>query len=159
MIDQVCLNDVLMDSAKEVFETMTFMDLLKADNPDQEIEGEAVLGSITFKGDMEGCLAICCSKDCAQLITMNMLGIESVEEIADEDTCDAMGEVCNIVMGGVKKRLHETCRNLELSIPLVINGRQLKNRLGEGTQEIMEKVVIEDEHPAELSLLYREKSN
>lgn len=157
MIDQVCLNDVLMGSAKEIFETMIFMDLLESDDPNQQIEGESVLGSITFKGDMEGCLAICCSKDCAQTITMNMLGVDSVDEITDEDTSDAVGEVCNMMMGCIKKRLHDTYRSIELSIPLVINGRQLKNNLGEGTQRVIEKVVIEDEYPAELSLLYRTK--
>ncbi len=159
MIEQICFNDVFTDSAKEIFETMIFMDLMQADDPNQQIEGDAVLGSITFKGDLEGCLAFCCGKDCAQTITMNMLGIDSVDEISDEDTCDAIGEVCNMIMGCVKRRLHDTYSNIELSIPLVVNGRQLKNTLGEGAQEVMEKVIIEDEYPTELSLLYREKSN
>lgn len=160
MIEQVlCLNTLLLDSAKEIFETMIFMDMLEGEDPNETIEGDAVLSSITFKGTMEGCLAICCEKKCAQVITMNMLGFDSVEGISDEDMCDAIGEVANMVMGSVKKRLHETCPNLELSIPLVVNGRQLKNNLGEGTKEASIKVKIEDEYPAELSLLYREKSN
>lgn len=159
MIEQVCLNDVFMDSAKEIFETMIFMDLMEADDPDQRIEGDAVLGSITFKGQLEGCLAFCCGKDCAQTITMNMLGIDSADEISSEDTCDAIGEVCNMIMGCVKRRLHDTYSNIELSIPLVVNGRQLKNTLGEGAQEVFEKVIIEDEYPTELSLLYRETTH
>lgn len=159
MIEQLCLNDIFLDSAKEIFETMIFMDMLETDQPDQQIEGDAVLSSITFKGDLEGCLAICCEKTCAQVITMNMLGYDSTEGVTDEDVCDAIGEVANMVMGGVKRRLHETYSNIELSIPLVVNGWQLKNNLGEGTNEIVAKVKIEDEYPAELSLLYREKSN
>lgn len=159
MIDQVCLNEVFLDSAREIFETMIFMDLMEADDPDQTIEGSSVLGSITFKGDMEGCLAFCCATDCAQTITMNMLGIDDVDEISDDDTSDAIGEICNMIMGCVKKRLHDTCSNIELSIPLVVNGRELRNNLGEGAKEVMEKVVIEDEFPCELSLLYREKKS
>jgi chemotaxis protein CheX len=160
MIEQVlCLNTLLLDSAKEIFETMIFMDMLEGENPGETIEGDAVLSSITFKGDMEGCLGISCEKKCAQVITMNMLGADSVEGISDEDMCDAVGEVANMVMGSVKKRLHDTYPNLELSIPLVVNGRQLKNNLGEGTKQACTKVKIEDEYPAELSLLYREKSN
>ena len=159
MIEQVCLNELFLDSAKEIFETMIFMDLLPTDEPDETIEGDAVLSSITFKGDIEGCLGICCEKICAQAVTMNMLGFDSIEGIADEDICDAMGEVANMVMGSVKRRLHDTYSNLELSIPQVVNGRQLKHNLGEGTQQVTLKVKIEDEYTAEFSLLYRERTN
>ena len=158
MIEQVCLNQLLLESAKEIFETMIFMDILETDQSDETIDGDVVLSSITFKGDMEGCLGICCERECAQTITMNMLGFDSIEGIADGDMCDAIGEVANMVMGSLKKRLHETCSNLELSIPLVVHGRQLKNNLGEGTQEIGVEVKIEDQYPARFSLLYREKS-
>lgn len=157
MIQQVSLTELLLDSAKEIFETMIFMDILESDDPDQQVEGEAILGSITFKGSLEGCLSICCDRRCAQAITMNMLGFDSAEGISDEDICDAVGEVVNMVMGCVKKRLHDTYSNLELSIPLVTRGSQLKNNLGEGTQEVLSAVRIEDEYPAELSLLIREK--
>ena len=159
MIDQICFSDIFMDSAKEIFETMIFMDLMESDDPDHMIDGKSVLGSITFKGELEGCLSICCDEDCAGLITMNMLGIDDAGEITADDTCDAIGEVCNMIMGCVKKRLHDTYANIELSIPLVVNGRQLTNNLGEGTQHVMEKVIIEDEHHAELSFLYKHKAN
>lgn len=157
MIEQVCLNELFLDSAKEIFETMIFMDILETQQPEQEIDGEAVLSSITFRGDLEGCLSICCEKKCAQAITMNMLGFDSVDGISDEDICDATGEVVNMIMGGMKKRLHETVSNIELSIPLVVKGRQLTNELGEGKQQILAKVQIEGEYPAELSFLYRQK--
>jgi chemotaxis protein CheX len=157
MIQQGSLTELLLDSTKEIFETMIFMDILESDDPNQQVEGEAILSSITFKGGLEGCLSICCDRKCAQAITMNMLGFDSAEGISDEDICDAVGEVVNMVMGGVKKRLHDTYSSLELSIPLVTRGSQLKNNLGEGTQEVLSAVRIEDEYPAELSLLIREK--
>ncbi|MHC4551764.1 MAG: chemotaxis protein CheX [Planctomycetota bacterium] len=160
MIEQVSMNDVFLDSAKEIFETMIFMDMMEADDADQQIEGDAVLGSITFKGQLEGCLGICCSEACAQTVTMNMLGFDSIDEVTEDDTSDAMGEICNMVMGCVKKRLHDYYGdNIELSIPVVVNGSQLRNTLGEGASAVTEKVIIEDEFPAELSLLYREKSH
>jgi len=159
MIEQVCLSKLFLDSAKEIFATMIFMDMLPAEPSDCEIEGEAVLSSITFKGGLEGCLGICCEKPCAQAITMNMLGFDSAEAITDEEMCDAIGEVVNMVMGGVKRRLHETYSNLEISIPSVVNGRKLKSNLGDGARHVAVKVRIEDEYTAELSLLYREKTN
>lgn len=159
MVNEVCFDEALIESAKEVFETMVFMDLAKATEPDQNnVEGWALLGSITFKGAFEGCLAICCSTPCAQAIAINMLGIDTIEQLTEEDTCDAIGEIANMVMGGVKSRLIEKVGNVEVSIPSVISGRELKNNLGDGTEKISVKINIEDEHIAELSLMYRENS-
>lgn len=159
MIEQICLNETVIESAKEVFETMIFMDLTEATEPDQNIEGEVLLSSITFKGNIEGCLGICCSVPCAQAIAINMLGIDTADELTEEDTYDAIGEIANMVMGSIKSRLLEKVDNLEVSIPFVVSGRELKNNLGEKTKKIMVKVNIEDEYVAELSLLYRENFN
>ncbi len=158
MIELVSLNETLLESAKEIFETMVFMDLAEATEPDQNIEDWALLGTITFKGTIKGCLAFCCSVPCAQAIAINMLGIDTTEEIAEEDTCDAIGEIANMLMGSVKKRLTENVGNLEVSIPSVISGRELKNNLGDGAQKTSVKINIEDEYVAELSLLYKENS-
>ena len=159
MIDLISLNEVLLESAKEIFETMVFMDLAEATEPDQAIEDWALLGTITFKGVIKGCLAFCCSVPCAQAIAINMLGIDTTEEIAEEDTCDAIGEIANMVMGSVKRRLAESAGNLEVSIPSVVSGRELRNNLGEVAQKASVRINIEDEYVAELSLLYQEKSN
>lgn len=158
MIELVSLNEILLESAQEIFETMVFMDLAEAIEPDQTIEELALLGTITFKGDIKGCLAFCCSVPCAQAIAMNMLGIDTTEEIAEEDTCDAIGEIANMLMGSVKKRLTETVGNLEVSIPSVVSGRELRNNLGDGAQKTSVKINIEDEYVADLSLLYKENS-
>lgn len=158
MIDQICFNDMFLDSAKEVFETMIFMDMAETDEPDMHIDGEAILGSITFKGELEGCLSIACSMACARTITMNMLGVDSVDQVTEGDVCDAIGEVSNMIMGGAKKRLHGTFSAIELSIPSVVNGRELHNNIGDHVQKVSAKVKIEEEHIAELSLVYREKS-
>ena len=155
MIEQLCLNEVLIESAKEVFETMVFMDLTETTESDQNAESWALLGSITFKGGMEGCLAISCSTPCVQAITINMLGMDTAAELTEADTCDAIGEIANMIMGGVKSRLLEKVGNLEVSIPSVISGRELKNNLGDGAEKISIKVNIEDEYVAGLSLLYK----
>ena len=156
MIEQICLNEALLDAAKEVFETMVFMDLEESTEPQPDIEGWALLGSITFKGTLEGCLSICCSTPCAQAIAINMLGTDTTEDLTEADTCDAIGEIANMVMGSVKARILEKVGNLEVSIPSVISGRSLENNLGERATKITIQVNIEDEYVAELCLLYRE---
>jgi len=158
MVEQVCLNEVLIESAKEVFETMIFTDLAETTEPDQNVEGQALLGSITFDGDIEGCLAVCFSMVCAKTIALNMLGMEPDEKISEGDINDAIGEIANMVMGGVKSRLKDNTKNINVSIPTVVSGSELKNSLGDGAERISVMVNIEDEHIAELSLLYRENS-
>ena len=159
MIELVNLNEMLLESAKEIFETMVFMDLAETTDPEENVESCALLGTITFKGVLKGCLAFCCSEPCAQAIAMNMLGNDTSEEIAEEDICDAIGEICNMVMGSVKKRMAESVGNLEVSIPSVVSGRELKNNMGEGSHKTTVKINIDDEYVTELSLLYKENPN
>lgn len=158
MIDQICLNDALLEGAKEVFETMIFMDIEKSSEQDQQIEGDTLLGSITFKGDLEGCLVIYCGEICAKTIAANMLGIEPDDQISEHDINDAIGEVTNMVMGSVKARLQDKFSNLNVSIPTVVRGQKIENSLGDGASEVSVKVNIEDEYAAEFLLLYREGS-
>ena len=160
MLEQICISDVLLESAKEVFETMIFMDVEKAPSENCGEENDwALLGSITFKGGLQGCLAVCFDAPCSNAIAMNMLGIDSVGELNEDDVCDAIGEVANMVMGSAKSRLIETTGNIEVSIPSVISGRKLKNNLGERSEEVSININIEDKYVAGLVLLYRENED
>ena len=157
MVDEICLNDALLEGTKEVFETMIFMDLKEATGPMQTNGDDFFLGSITFKGNLEGCLAICCNSQCAQTVAHNMLGIDPGDNLTEDDISDAVGEVTNMVMGSVKSRILDFVGNLDVSIPMVIRGKKLDNSLGENANKISKTINIEDEHSAVLSLLYREK--
>lgn len=155
MIGQETFADALLDGAKEVFETMMFMTVEPCDETDREIGGSALLGSITFTGDIEGCLAVCCNYDCAKTIAMNMLGAESDEELAEEEVADAVGEVANMLLGSLKARIAEVAGDIQVSIPSVVSGTELVNSLGEGAEEISQLVNI-DEELARFTLLYRD---
>ncbi len=76
---------------------------------------------------------------------MNMLGIDAAEKINEEETCDAMCEVTNMVMGCFKSKLADAVGVREVSIPSVVRGRELKNNLGKGASKILVKVNITDE--------------
>jgi len=158
MVEEMCLTKALLEGAKEVFETMIFMDLEECADDDRHIEGDALMGTITFQKSLEGCLGICCGMKSAESIAANMLGLEPGEEISEEDVCDAIGEVSNMVMGSVKTRLLEVVEDIQVSIPSVIKGHELTNSMGDGVNKIALKVSIEDEHIAMLSLLCRDNS-
>ena len=158
MVNEICFSDVLLESGTEIFETMAFMSVERASEPNQKIEGDSLLASITFNGAIEGCLAICCGLPCAKAIAANMLGLEPEDEISPEDINDAIGEMGNMIVGGVKSRIHESIGALQISIPTVISGHELVNNLGE-TNKVSVEVIIDDNYPARLSLWYRKASD
>ena len=159
MIEQLCLNDTVLAAAEEVFSTMIFMEVKKSVEQSRRAgieEGDTILGLISFKGDLEGCLGIHCHLSCAKAIAQNMLGMAPSEELDKAEICDAIGEVANMVMGSIKTRLQETVTSLDVSIPTVIKGQKLDNSLSDGTNEARVMLDIAAEHFAEFSLQYRE---
>ncbi len=159
MVNELCLNEAILDGAKEVFETMIFIDLEKSEDSNHVIEGDSLLGSITFTGNLEGCMTICCGTECAKAIAANMLGMDPDEQVSDEDVCDAIGEVTNMVMGSLKARIQDDIGNIEVSIPTVVSGQEIENSLGEkATSRVWVNVNVGKDHPALFSLIYKENA-
>ena len=155
MVTTVSLKDALLDSAREVFETMVFMAL--EESSDTASLGETtLLGSITFKGNLEGCLGVCCDEPCAGRSRRTCSACLSADELSENDVSDAMGEIANMVMGAVKARIQNDVGTIEVSIPSVVQGRELRNSLGEGSGQVKIRVSIEEQYRVEFSLLYRE---
>ena len=155
MVKQECLADALIDGAREVFETMMFMTIDDNIEPGTVLEGSCLLGSITFKGKIEGCLAISYDMDSAKTIAVNMLGMEPGETVDDDEAADAIGEVVNMVMGSLKTRIMDSIGDIQVSIPSVVCGNELISSLGDDAEKIDITVNI-DEAPAKFSFLYRE---
>ncbi len=161
MVDEVCLSEAMLAGATEVFETMIFMDVRESPEQDSHPKGDTLLGSITFTGDIEGCLGICCSVPCAKGIAQNMLGMTEADELGEAEITDAIGEVANMLLGSVKSRIQERVGNLNVSIPTVVRGRLLDNSIGDHanpTNRILTKLNVADEHTAELLLQYRQRT-
>jgi chemotaxis protein CheX len=156
MMTSVSLKDVLLEAARDVFETMAFMAL---EEKPQEIawqEEDCLLGSVTFKGNLEGCLSICCGIPCARAIAANMLGMESQEGLGETDVQDAVGELVDMLIGSVKSRIQDHVGTLDVSIPSVVHGRRLKTSVGEGASQVLINSSLEGRYPAVLSLLCRQ---
>jgi len=156
MIDELCFSTALLEGAQEVFSTMVFMDVEESSDPDQQIEGDSLMGSITFNNGLEGCLAIRCSIAGARTIAANMLGLDGSDELSEEEVCDAIGEITNMVMGSVKSRIQTATGEVMVSIPTVVRGEKLANSMGDGANKVIVKVNAEDEHIIEFLFMYRE---
>lgn len=159
MLDQMTINEVVLDAAREVFETMIFMDVETDGQDHPPVDGPCLLGSITFKGHLEGCLAVCVGKETAERIARNMLALEPEQPISLNETCDAIGEVANMIMGSIKTRLQDAYPSIEVSIPSVITGRELRNTLGEKSERATVNATLDEKDGIEFTLLYRQSKS
>jgi len=111
----------LQDATVEIFATMLTMDIVPGE-PLAAMEQlqTSVTGMVGLAGTHQGVLAIHMPAEVARTVTGQFLGME-VEEIND-DVLDAIGELANMLGGGVKAILSEKGRDISLSLPSTICG-------------------------------------
>jgi len=112
----------IVDATKEVFSTMVMMDP-DDDYPLQEPVHRfkcSITGMVGFAGTYSGVISIHCPVALALKITSNMLGMECDE--VNDDLNDAIGEIANMLGGGVKQVLSKGGLDVKLSVPTVISG-------------------------------------
>lgn len=76
---------------------------------------------IGFSGAMQGMLTIHCPQEVAFAITGTLLGME-VDQV-DADVKDTIGEMGNMILGGIKEGFLEHDIDIKLALPTVIAGR------------------------------------
>jgi CheY-specific phosphatase CheX len=92
----------------------------------------------------------------ARAIGAGMLCIDSPDQMADEELADAMGEIANMVMGAVKTRIQDDYQSILISVPSVVQGRELRRRPNDGMVQIVASTRVGGLHQVEFSLTYRE---
>jgi len=115
----------LIDATLEVFASMIFIDIaaeLPSADPASDIDPN-LSSLIGLAGDLKGILAIHCPAAVALGITSSMLGMEVTE--LDEDVKDAIGEIANMVAGGLKVALASDDKKIELAIPTTVIGKSI----------------------------------
>ncbi|MCF7954655.1 MAG: chemotaxis protein CheX [Phycisphaerae bacterium] len=133
MVETVALEECLWESAKESFATMIMMPIEKAEDFDAELDGlKTIVGSITFSGTLQGAVIMKCASDSAECIAKNMLMMEPEEQIEASEIQDAFGEVVNLVIGGFKSRIAEPIGNIDISVPMVMEGKEMTPATGTG---------------------------
>lgn len=118
------IQEKIIESINEIFATMIMMDVSVADevNEGHRVFSESISGIIGLAGVQKGVLAIHLPNQVAMGITGNFLGME-VTEIGP-DVEDAVGELANMLGGNIKAILSEKGRDIELSMPTTITGKQ-----------------------------------
>jgi len=131
------LEKFLVDATLEVFASMIFIEIQPQAATDEPVAdfNPNISSLIGFAGDLKGILAIHCPKNVALEITAAMLGME-VNEL-DEDAKDAIGEVANMVAGGLKVSLGELDKKIEIAIPTTVIGQAIRTAGLSGASRLM----------------------
>ncbi|WP_291316101.1 chemotaxis protein CheX [Desulfuromonas sp.] len=118
------LPQTIIAATEEIFSTMVDMEIESMPALDEHVTTfrESVSGMVGLAGSCRGLLAINVPNPVAKAVTGNFLGLE-VEEI-DEDVKDAIGELANMVAGGIKAALSDGGKDIKMSIPSTVSGEE-----------------------------------
>jgi len=129
MILQTLINDSICAASANVFSTMLGQELgrgetsLEAGTPEPN---DGVVSFIGIAGAWAGTGSISCSPNLACRICSQML-MTDVSAV-DAEVLDAVAELTNMIIGGVKTDLEQHLGPLGLSIPTVVYGRNFKTK-------------------------------
>lgn len=114
----------IVEAAKEIFTTMVMMEITVADEIDEKYGklADSITGMVGLTGNYKGVLAVHLPYQVAFAITGSFLGIEVTA--VNEDVEDAIGEMANMIGGNVKSLLSEHGRDIDLSLPSTISGKE-----------------------------------
>lgn len=135
----------IIDTTRDVFTTMVMMDPVH-EYPLQEPVNRfkcSITGMVGFAGMYSGVISIHCPVSLALKITSNMLGMECEE--VNEDLNDAIGEISNMLGGGVKQVLTKGGLDVKLSIPTVISGEDYTVNSLSDSDCVVIPFVVDDE--------------
>lgn len=107
-------------AAQEVFTSMLGVEVARSSaySDGETTDLTAIVG---LAGAPTGVLGISCQADSAARIAARMPGSETPE--SRENAADALGEVCNMVAGGIKARLPGSEDLCCLSVSTIISGK------------------------------------
>ncbi len=120
------LEEYITAATLEVFAAMIFIEItpgVPLTDPDDAIESN-LTSMIGLAGDLRGVLAVHCPEATAKGITGAMLGMDI--DAIDEDVKDAIGEIANMVAGGLKTALLSEGMETELAIPTTAVGKSIR---------------------------------
>ena len=117
------LQQIIVKATKDVFDTMIPMELSPGAPAAEKVQAFRchVSGILGFSGDIRGMLTIHCPNEVAIAITSSFLGMETGE--INADVIDAIGELANMVTGGIKEAFTGQEKEIKLSIPTVVAGK------------------------------------
>lgn len=112
----------IADATREIFSSMIMLDVTAGDATRRTEAGfsHSISGMVGLAGSVKGNLSIHLPEPVATAVTTAFLGMD-VESI-DDDVCDAIGELANMLAGAVKTALDPSGSDIKLSMPSTVYG-------------------------------------
>ncbi len=113
----------IVETTEEIFNTMIFMEI-SAEPPLEKKKqplGGHISAMIGLSGGFSAMLSLHCPEAVGLGIAGAMLGID-IDEV-DADVKDALGEIANMIAGGLKERFATEGIDLVLAIPTTVSGK------------------------------------
>ncbi|OGQ94676.1 MAG: hypothetical protein A2521_01515 [Deltaproteobacteria bacterium RIFOXYD12_FULL_57_12] len=116
----------IVAATRDVFGTMLMLEALRGEaiRANSVSFPANVTGTLGMAGDVKGIVAIHCPEITALFVTSSLLGVE-VQEI-NEEVRDAVGEIVNMIAGGIKAALAAEGIKISISIPTTITGQSYR---------------------------------
>lgn len=121
------ISQMMTDSMLNVFETMLSIRLEACASTDSGPDGpgQMVVGSVGFAGKVRGVVYIHFSDTFAGSVSSIMMGM-TTDELGESEVNDVVGELSNMIGGGLKSRLTDAGLSCQLSVPTVMRGEHLR---------------------------------
>ena len=131
---------LLSRAAEEVFEIMLGTVLQTSDAADMPA-GEHFTAMVGLAGSLRGVVTFFCGAPSARLIGSRMLGPEIA--CTEDQVCDAIGEICNMVAGNFKNKLIGLDKSCLLSVPAVVTGNAYRFHSLAGGESLQTILLLE----------------
>jgi chemotaxis protein CheX len=123
MIKIADVHEFMLRHLADVFETMLSMKAAPAPQAGVPTFGERVSGSVGFAGEtVTGAVYLHLSAPFANRVAATMLGMAPEEITGETDVNDVVGEVTNMLAGGLKSWLCDAGAECAVSTPAIIRG-------------------------------------
>ncbi len=151
--------EALVDSTRDVFETVVFMSLRAEEVIDDaaEIDNLNLSAFICLAGQLSGLVAVHCSTDLACEITQTAT-CDDGPQLSATQLRDAVGEMANMIAGNLKRRFSKDSDLFEIAVPSVIEGQSLRichAGSKSGFPRLLVPFVANEEHRFYVELQYK----
>jgi chemotaxis protein CheX len=137
LIEEV--SHLLVDSVSDVFSTLFDLSAQAAEVEDFRRNGDAIVaGCVGFVGEANGVVYLFVRAGFARRLASQMLGMTEAEVDSDDLVNDVIGELSNMVVGGVKSHLCDEGASCTLTIPSVVRGFSLS---AEAVNQVERKLI------------------
>jgi len=111
----------LENLAIDVFEKMGFLLGNKGEKKDfiYPSFSDYIKATIEFKGEKKGSVEIITTKTIGKILTANILGIDSPDDVKDDYQADAIMEFLNVFCGNLVTALYGTGLIFNMGIPVI----------------------------------------